>query len=53
MQRVNDRQKPLAAHDALLSDERLQLVVADLQKLKSLAGRVVLHGEEEVGRETG
>ena len=38
MQRVNDRQKMLAAHGALLSDERLQLVVADLRKLTSLEG---------------
>jgi transcriptional regulator of acetoin/glycerol metabolism len=52
MQRVNDRQKMLAAHGALLSDERLQLVVADLRKLKLLEGRVVLHGEEEGGRAT-
>jgi type IV secretory pathway VirD2 relaxase len=53
MQRVNDRQKMLAAHGALLSDERLQLVVEDQRKLKSLEGRVVLHGEEEAGREDG
>jgi type IV secretory pathway VirD2 relaxase len=53
MQRANDRQKMLAAHGALLSDERLQLVVADFRKLKSLEGRVVLHGEEEAGQEAG
>jgi len=53
MQRVNDRQKMLAEHGALLSDERLQLVVADLRKLKSLEGRVILHGEEEAGRDAG
>ena len=53
MQRANDRQKMLAAHGALLSDERLQLVVEDLRKLKSLEGRVVLHGEEEGGTEAG
>jgi hypothetical protein len=53
MQRVNDRQKMLAAHGALLSDARLQLVIEDLRKLESLEGRVVLHGEEEVGREAG
>jgi hypothetical protein len=53
MQRANDWQKMLAAHGALLSDERLQLVVADLRKLKSLEGRVVLHGEEEAGQEVG
>jgi hypothetical protein len=53
MQRANDRQKMLAAHGALLSDERLQLVVEDLRKLESLEGRVLLHGEEEAGREAG
>jgi type IV secretory pathway VirD2 relaxase len=53
MQRVNDRQKMLAAHGALLSDERLQLAVEDQRKLKSFEGRVVLHGEEEAGREAG
>jgi len=53
MQRVNDRQKMLAAHGALLSDERLQLVVADLRKLTALEGRVILHAEEEAGREAG
>ncbi len=53
MQRVNDRQKMLAAHGALLSDERLQLVVADLRELKSLEGRVVLQAEEEAGRKAG
>ena len=50
MQRVNDRQKMLAAHGALLSDERLRLAVEDQRKLKSLEGRVVLHGEEEAGQ---
>lgn len=53
MQRANDRQKMLAAHGALLSDERLQMVIEDLQQLTLLEGRVVLHGEEEAGREAG
>ena len=53
MQRANDRQKMLAAHGALLSDERLQLVVEDVRKLEMLEGRVVLHGEEEGGLEAG
>ena len=53
MQRANDRQKMLAAHGALLSDERLQLVVEDVLKLEMLEGRVVLHGEEEGGLEAG
>jgi len=53
MQRANDRQKMLAAHGSLLSDERLQLVVEDLRKLEKLEGRVVLHAEEEGGLEAG
>lgn len=53
MQRANDRQKMLAAHGALLSDERLQMVIEDPQKLTLLEGRVVLHAEEEAGREAG
>lgn len=53
MQRTNDRQKMLASHGALLSDERLPLVVLDLRKLKSLEGRVLMHGEEETGKAAG
>ena len=41
MQRSGDRQKMLAAHGALLSDERLQLVVSDQRTLTSLEGRVL------------
>jgi type IV secretory pathway VirD2 relaxase len=53
MQRTNDRQKMLASHGALLSDERLPLVVLDMRKLKTLEGRVLAHGEEEVGKGAG
>jgi hypothetical protein len=53
MQRAGDRQKMLAAHGALLSDERLQLVVLDQQKLRSLEGRVLVHGEDELGGNAG
>jgi type IV secretory pathway VirD2 relaxase len=53
MQRAGDRQKMLAAHGALLSDERLQLVVLDQQKLRSLEGRVLVHGEDEFGGNAG
>jgi len=53
MQRVGDRQKMLAAHGALLSDERLQLVVLDQRKFKSLEGRVLVHGEDELGGNAG
>jgi type IV secretory pathway VirD2 relaxase len=53
MQRSGDRQKMLASHGALLSDERLPLVVLDMRKLKALDGRVLAHGEEEVGKSAG
>jgi hypothetical protein len=38
MQRSGDRQKMLASHGALLSDERLPLVVLDMRKLRTLEG---------------
>jgi len=47
MQRTADRQKTLAAHGALVSDERLQMTVLDLRGLTTLEGRVLVHGEEE------
>ena len=53
MQRTSDRQKMLASHGALLSDERLPLVVLDMRKLKTLEGRVLAHGEEEAGKGAG
>src|SRR5262249_48370048 len=37
----------------LLSDERLQMVIEDPEKLTLLEGRVVLHGEEEAGYGAG
>ena len=53
MQRAGDRQKMLAAHGLLLSDERLQLVVLDQRTLTSLEGRVLVHGEGELGSSAG
>jgi type IV secretory pathway VirD2 relaxase len=53
MQQTNDRQKMLASHGALLSDERLPLVVLDVRKLKTVEGRVLAHGEEEAGKAAG
>ena len=47
MQRTADRQKTLAAHGALMSDERLRVVVTDLRDLTTLEGRILVHGEEE------
>ena len=47
MQRSADRQKTLAAHGALVSDDRLQMTVQDLRSLTALEGRVLVHGKEE------
>jgi len=47
MQRTKDRQRVLAAHGALLSDERLPLVVTDFRDLTHIEGRVLAHGQEE------
>jgi len=43
----------LAAHGVLMSDERLPLVVLDLRSLTALEGRILVHGEEETGRQAG
>jgi hypothetical protein len=47
MQRSGDWQKTLAAHGALLSDERLPIGVLDLRDLTTLEGRILVHGEDE------
>ncbi len=47
MQRTSDRQRTLAAHGALVSDERLPMEVLDLRHVTSVEGRVLVHGEEE------
>jgi type IV secretory pathway VirD2 relaxase len=53
MQRSADRQKMLAAHGVLMSDERLPLAVLDLRRLTALEGRILVHGEEDTGRQAG
>jgi hypothetical protein len=53
MQRSADRQKMLAAHGVLISDERLPLVVVDFLRLTMLEGRILIHGEEDTGRHAG
>jgi hypothetical protein len=53
MQRSADRQKMLAAHGVLMSDERLPLVMLDLRALTTLEGRILVHGEEDTGRQAG
>lgn len=47
MQRTNDRQKMLARHAALVSDERLPFQVTSLSGISTLEGRVLGHGQEE------
>jgi type IV secretory pathway VirD2 relaxase len=48
MQHATDRQKTLAAHGALLSDDRLRLQVTRPMAVNELEGRVLVHGEEDV-----
>ena len=47
MQRSADRQKTLAAHGVLLSDDRLPMTTLDIRDLTSIDGRILVHGEEE------
>ena len=49
MQRAADKQKTLAAHGALLSDQRLQLSAPSWRDITSVEGRVLSHGEEDSG----
>ncbi|HEX4133247.1 MAG TPA: DUF3363 domain-containing protein [Bryobacteraceae bacterium] len=53
MQRSADRQKTLAAHGVLMSDERLPLTVLEFRRLTTLEGRILVHGEEDTGRQVG
>jgi hypothetical protein len=53
MQRVGDRQKMLASHGIPMSDERLSVATLEYRNLTSVEGRVLVHGEEEVGRAAG
>lgn len=47
MQRTNDRQKTLAAHGALLSDERLPIEALDFSRKAAVEGRILVHGQDE------
>jgi type IV secretory pathway VirD2 relaxase len=47
IERTRDRQRVLAAHGALLSDERLPLAMTDFRELTQLEGRVLAHGQDE------
>ncbi len=53
MQRMADRQKTLAAHGVVPSDERLPIAPLDHRDIASVEGRVLVHGEEEDGRGGG
>ena len=53
MQQIGDRQRMLAAHQALVSDERLPTVVTEHRSIKQLEGRVLGHGEDEGGKNFG
>jgi len=39
----------ISGKGSLLSDERLQLVVTNVRRVRDLQGRVLIHGEEEQG----
>jgi type IV secretory pathway VirD2 relaxase len=47
MQRTNDRQKTLAAHGVVMSDNRLAIEVLDVAKMTTVEGRVLVHGQDE------
>jgi Protein of unknown function (DUF3363) len=53
MQKIGDRQKTLTAHGALMSDPRLTIESMDGRDWEVLEGRVLVHGEEEDGRDAG
>jgi hypothetical protein len=47
MQKASDRQRVLAAHGVVLSDERLPIELLDVRTLTGVEGRVLVHGEDE------
>jgi len=47
MQRTADRQRVLAAHGVVVSDERLRIEVLDFSRTDSVEGRILVHGEDE------
>jgi type IV secretory pathway VirD2 relaxase len=50
MQKMADRQKTLGAGGVLRSDERLPILPLDHRALDCVEGRILVHGEEETGR---
>jgi hypothetical protein len=53
LQQTADRQRTLAANQALVSDPRLPLVVTEPRNIQRLEGRILGHGEDEGGRNFG
>jgi hypothetical protein len=51
MQKAQDRQRVLRANGALISDDRLPIVVTNVRQVRVLEGRVLTHGEEDSGRQ--
>src|SRR5215472_14895062 len=47
MRTMTDRQRTLAAHGALLSDERLPIEVLNPNLMTTVEGRVLVHGQDE------
>jgi hypothetical protein len=47
MARTADMQRTLAAHGALISDQRLPIEVLDRRVFTSVEGRVLVHGQDE------
>jgi hypothetical protein len=52
MQRMADRQKTLATHCVLISDDRLPMTTLEMRDLTSVEGRILVQGEEEVSGRT-
>jgi type IV secretory pathway VirD2 relaxase len=48
MQRTTDRQRTLAAHGVVMSDERLPIEVLEPANMASVQGRVLVHGQDEI-----
>jgi len=47
MQRTTDRQRTLAAHGVVMSDERLPIELLNPAQMTSVEGRVLVHGQDE------
>jgi hypothetical protein len=52
MQRTTDRQKTLAAHGVVVSDDRLPMTTLEMRDLTSVEGRILVQGEDEVSGRT-